>query len=145
LEQVTPACLDLARRLLAHEAGPAQRLAGWQAAESTCQKLCQALGRLVGPAGFQALLQRALFLARPEYPFLPAALGPDGPCFGELAAGVQEQEPARIHEAFVAVFGSFFWLLDTFIGDDLTRRQIRRIWPEVPLGEAGSGAEEREQ
>ncbi len=142
MKQDTGAYRDLARRLLEYEAGPAERPAGPGAAQRTCEKLGQGLAMLVGPAGFQALLQRALHLTGAEYPLLRGVQGFDGACLAGLAERTEGQDPAQVNAALVAVFGSFFWLLGTFIGDDLTQRQVRRIYPQVPLSEAGSRTEE---
>lgn len=132
----------LARRLLENEAGPAERPAGTAAAERVCAKLSDGLSRLVGPAGFRALMQRALYLARAEHPLLRNVREYDGNCLKGLAESAAGQDPIEVDAALVSVFGGFFWLLSTFIGEDLARRQIRRIWPGIPLEEADASAEE---
>ncbi len=132
---------DLARCLLQHEAGASKEAIGPAAAERICAKLEEGLARLVGPAGFQALWQRALYLARAEFPLLQAVHGPDT-CLAGIAERATVLDPAQVNGALVGLLGDFFWLLGTFIGGDLALRQVRRIWPEVPCGEASAGGKE---
>jgi hypothetical protein len=68
----TPASLeDFARRLLVHEAAGRQRTEDLAAAmERACQALHTRLTPLLGAAGVNALLGRAIALAAREFPFL---------------------------------------------------------------------------
>jgi hypothetical protein len=145
VEKATPAQRELARRLLAQEMdgqrSPATLAEG---SDRVCLRLWRQIQPLIGPAGFQSVLARALGLARAEHPFLEGVEGaePANGCLKGLAASVQGQSPAETEEGIVAVLGNFVWLLSTFIGEDLVLRLLRRAWPDVPLGEPGDGSEE---
>jgi len=136
---------DLARRLLECEAAPGEQPPGLPAADRACARLREDLAKLVGPAGFDALLRRALYLARTEHPLLEGIHASGDTCFKGLAGRASGQDPIAVNAALVAVFGRFLWLLSTFIGEDLAQRQVRRIWPELLLDQAGAGIEEAVQ
>ncbi len=136
---------DLARCLLQHEAALSEETVDLAVAERACAKLQEGLARLVGPAGFSALWQRALYLARTEFPVLQGVQSPDGTCLGGVAEHAAGLDPAQVSGALVGLLGDFFWLLGTFIGGDLTLRQVRRIWPEAPCEAASAGSKESVQ
>src|SRR3989442_9654386 len=78
-----PKMRDLARRLLAYEADPADPAdapeANRSAAFHVSEKLRRSLSTLVGAGGFRALLARALTLAKTEAHGLSAVqIKPDG-------------------------------------------------------------------
>ncbi len=134
--RVTEAVRDLARRLLAIEAGqsPSSDHAS-DAQARVCSKLRYHLVRVVGLEGFVALLSRALALAKVDAPYLagyavssagslegvPGATSPPG---GEQAA-----------EAYVTLLGHTIALLELFIGDGLTLGILYEIWPEAALSD----------
>jgi hypothetical protein len=132
----------LGRWLLAAEAAPGEQPPGEAAAERACSRLQEGLNKLVGQAGFDALMRRALHLVQREYPFLQGVQSFDGTCFVGLAERAAGQDPAKVSVAMAAVIDQFFSLLSSFIGEDLANRQVRRIWPDVPLSGAVPGAEE---
>ncbi len=96
--------------------------------ERVALKLHDALGKLVGSAGFDALLSRAMVLARRACPtlaevrVLPAG-GVEG--FREATAG---QEQATILAAAEALLAHFVELLLVLIGEDLGMRLVRMPW-----------------
>lgn len=145
MKHATPALVELARRLLEQETK--ERPDGRDladAAEQVAQKLRLHLVQLVGPAGFQALLARALTLARAGHPFLKgveAATQAETSLAG-LGAAVQGRDQAEIEAGVVAMVAGLLWLLATFIGEDLTGRLVHAVWPQVPLGNLGSDSEE---
>ena len=72
-----------------------------------CQKLSDRLARLVSPAGSQAMLSRALHLARPEFPFLEEVrVGPDG-CFDGLEEALRGVEAGAADQALLTVLDEF--------------------------------------
>jgi hypothetical protein len=89
-------------------------------------RLHQALGKLVGPAGFDVLLARALVLARRVHASLAGvAGGPGGTLTGlDDAASADGQE-----EAATAIVSHFIELLVTLIGEDLAMRLLGDLWP----------------
>jgi len=107
------------------------------AAERVCQKLSTRLSRLVSPAGSQAILSRALHLARADFSFLEqvrAGITPET-CFEELAEHINDVEDGEARQGLLAVLGILLDLLVAFIGEDLTVRLVREVWPDLPLRE----------
>ena len=126
----------LAKRLLALEAGAApDRDVLAASAVRVCEKLYQEIGQFIGPEGFNALLARALHLARSEFPFLKA-VQVGGDSGGNRLSGLTEvvigRETPEATDGIAAVLGGFIDLLGTFVGSDLTLRMVHRRWPEVP-------------
>jgi hypothetical protein len=132
----SPAMRDLARQLLAssrsspsgmtHKGGPPVH-----EAVKVCETLRIAVTRFAGSDGFEALLRRALALARAESPALKRIrLGSDGQIegFEEIAA------QSGGAEAAVALAAQLLTLLVTFIGEPLTLRLVREAWPDAQFG-----------
>ncbi|HWP49867.1 MAG TPA: hypothetical protein VNM22_22115 [Candidatus Limnocylindrales bacterium] len=142
MRQGSSGAKEMAQRLLTYEAGGLQGSEDLaKAADHACQKLYHQMVRLVGLAGFQALLMRSLNLAKTEFPFLrrvesePQA----GECLKGILEAVQDRDPVLVGEGLVAVLANFIGLLITFIGKDLALRLIRKTWPEVTLDDVSSG------
>jgi hypothetical protein len=90
-------------------------------------RLHQELGKLIGAAGFDVLLARALVLARRTRPSLAGiAAGPGGTLTGIADAGSDDGEQ---EEAATAIASHFIELLVTLIGEDLAMRLLRDLWP----------------
>ncbi len=128
---------DLARRLLASSQTPSDPHAHEVAI--AIEKLRISLTRFAGADGFVSLLRRALVLARAEVPSLESVeIGPDGhlegfePIADSANAGV---------EAAVAIIVQLLGLLDSFIGEPLTRRLLHEAWPDTALDELHSTIE----
>jgi hypothetical protein len=136
----------LALRLLRHEAHRGEDLtAVLDAAERCYGKLCTVLAQLVGVSGCQALLGRALRIATLEHPRLGSARSASEPLgsIDGLRDSLRTVTPMEASDSLATVLASLMWLLATFIGDDLTLRLLRDVWPDVSLGVAG-GEEESE-
>ncbi len=141
---------DLGRRLLAQEAeGRAASADLSTAVEAVFQKLQARLAVLLGKAGFQSVLARALHLAQTEQPLLKAVEvepAPNNPAAGIPLKGLRESvaggDAGAVATALTTLIGSFIWLLAALVGEDLVRRELRRIWPALSFPEAGSGSEE---
>ena len=90
-------------------------------------RLHQALGKLIGPAGFDVLLARALVLARRGRPVLTGVTA--GP--GGALAGLDDaaRDGAALQEGAAAVVSHFIELLIILIGEDLGMRLVRDVWP----------------
>ena len=136
-EQMHKASLEthnLARGLLRREAGTGREAAALALAiERACDRLRGRLVPLIGRVGFGALLRRALHLAQAEAPDMGVlTVGDQGkPGIGgarEFAAA-HTDDPDRIEAAFATLLAHFIALLDTFIGEALTRRVIGEGWP----------------
>src|SRR5450631_2152410 len=128
MSRASPAQMERARRLLAHEgaAGSADEAAA--AAGRVYDKLDIHLAPLLGAAGVQALLVRSATLTQGEFPFLAVA-GPDGST--KLRECLRAQDPSVATESAAALFGTFFTLITTFIGERLTVQALRRAWPKI--------------
>ena len=132
MSRATPKLRRLAERLIAYETGgnkssetktPTPCLAG--------EKLRPHLVILIGNFGFRALLSRALALANEEVRWLSAVhVKPDGSFEGldELAAQV---DPDEFFEGCVVLLAQLLRLLVAFMGEDLTLRLVREVWPKL--------------
>ena len=139
--QATPQVKSLAQRLLVYEAknspSPA-KLA--EALESCCQRLHKRLDPLVGVGGFRALLDRALYLAKIERPWLKEVEIHDYPgcelkALNEAMTGRQSTE---ISETLTIILANVIWLLVTFIGEDIVYGLIEEAWPDTKIGPIAS-------
>ncbi len=106
-----------------------------------CAKLRHPLSSLAGKAGFDALLSRALTLAKAEFPQLaPTRVGADG-CVEGLT---QVQPPLGTREAAqaeIALIAHMMALLCTFLGEALALRLIQNVWPDASLNDSDYGKE----
>ena len=128
---------DLARRLLASSQNPSEPHAPEVAI--AIEKLRISLMRFAGADGFVSLLRRALVLARAEVPSLESVkIGPDGHLEG--FEPIADSANAGVEEA-VAIIVQLLGLLDSFIGEPLTRRLLREAWPDTALDELHSTIE----
>lgn len=133
----TPRQQATARWLLTAELGDGEgALAGpVAAAERVFQKLSDRLAGLFTLIGSEALVARAVDLSHAEFPFLDearTARHADALTLRlwDCAAGAV---PDQAREGFEAVLGTLIALLILFIGEDLTFRVLREVWPELPL------------
>ena len=109
---------ELARAGGSHDADVAARI---------MTQLCQALGKLIGPAGIDVLIARALVLARRGHPVLAGVTA--GP--GGTLTGLDDAASNRValQEAAMAIISQFIELLVTLIGEDLALRLVGDVWP----------------
>jgi hypothetical protein len=121
---INPKIRDLAQRLLSLES-TAENLSdsNTSAVRIVSEKLRRPLSRLAGTAGFRSLLMRALTLAKREAPLLD---------------GVQVKEDGSLEgldgeetEAGAVLIAYLVELLETFIGESLTLRLLKDIWPSL--------------
>ena len=136
LSRATPTLRRVAQQLLALEA------AGDTAADAqtppvvrVCETLRRSLSRLLGVAGFRAILVRALALAADDVRGLQAvhvtAVGSlEG--WGEGAGHLSHDELTQGGELLIA---QLIGLLVTFIGAALTARLVQEAWPELSSGD----------
>lgn len=142
MTQAAPAVRELARRLLALEVGEDGR-SDARAALRALDELRIYLARLVGVAGFQALLARALALAKAEAPWLAAVhVDPGGTPLGLYEAALGQSAEA-VEQGNLALLSQSIGLLVTFIGAALTMRMVRDIWPDALVDDIRIGLEER--
>lgn len=131
----TPKVKEFARQLLAYEAAAGKSAgANPSAAFRVCEKLRHLLGTLTGTAGFRSLLSRALALSNEDVRWLKAVhVKADGSLegLGDLEGKVSKGDFAK---GEVSLIACLLGLLVTFIGEDLTLRLVRDVWPEAPFG-----------
>jgi hypothetical protein len=135
MKRVTAKTRGFAERLIAYETTVGKSDASTPpSAFLVCEKLSPLLTTLLGNVGFSALLSRALALARSEVAWLRALrVGPGGSLegFAEPPAHVSPDETVR---GAVALAAQLLQLLATFIGEDLTLRFVREVWPKLATG-----------
>jgi hypothetical protein len=125
---------ELALKVMAHHTGPA---AGAEAIAAAARRAYDDLARvsapLIGQGGFEALTDRALHLARQEFPCLVHTPDPEHAAgsFSQVVVCLERQDPAVATEAAAAVFATLTGLLVTFIGEPLTTRLLRKAWPDA--------------
>jgi hypothetical protein len=125
---------NIAERLIAYEAnGNKSSESKTPAAFQVCEKLRPHLATLMGNAGFRALLSRALALANTEVPWLRALhVRSDG--FFEGLDELQAQlAPGEFFEGKVVLLAQLLGLLEAFIGESLTVRVVREVWPKLSV------------
>lgn len=115
----------LAREGAGHSAGECAA-----AASRVYDTLHAHLDPLLGAAGVQALLVRSAKLTQREFSFLEGSLLEGSTT---LHQRLQAQEGAVAANAAAALFGSFFSLLTTFIGERLTTQILGRAWPTTEV------------
>jgi hypothetical protein len=116
----SPALRDLARRLLEDEAGPQDEPAIAAVAEEVFGKLRGRLAKLIGAGGFEALLARALKVAKAASPALEQVNVTPGGGLAGLSASLAGRSAAEALDASVSLLAQLLELIAAFIGDDLT-------------------------
>jgi hypothetical protein len=132
---------DLAERLIAAESRGEKSPEVPGAISLVVERLRPDLQTLMGSMGFRALLSRALAKASAEYAWLSALhVKSDGSLEGlsqlELESHVTS---GTIADGRAALLAQLLGLLTSFIGESVTLRLVRNIWPNVPLGDLDSG------
>jgi hypothetical protein len=126
---------EFAKRLIAHERAAKSGQAELTAALLVCNRLRPHLATLMGNIGFKALLSRALALAAAEIPsLLILHINADGSFERAEGAGVD-----RTSEGGVVLVAQLLGLLATFIGEDLTLRLVRDVWPKASFDKSDPG------
>ena len=136
MSRATPKMRDFAERLIAYESR-GYKTSGNKtvAAFRACEKLRPHLATLLGSTGFHALLSRALALARAEAPRLCAV---QVKADGSLAAADAPETPLDANEPVeggVVLLALLLGLLVAFIGENLTQRLLRDVWPKLTVSE----------
>lgn len=136
---------DMVSVILTAEMGEQTSVEGLtDAARRASEKLAVLLSGLVTIAGSQALFARALYLTRTEYPFLAGVrvgTAPEASLAG-LDASLAGTDFQRAREGISAFFASLIGLIDTFLGEALTRRLLDQVWPEQAFDRTDSDQRE---
>ena len=126
MNRSSPAQIKRAKQLLAHESAISND--GACAAGQVFEKIHAHLDSLVGAAGVQALLVRSAQLTRSEFAFLEGTVVDSSTNLRECLQG---QEPSLAGAAAAALFGAFFTLITSYIGERLTTQALRAAWPTI--------------
>jgi hypothetical protein len=118
----------LSTRLIGNDPSGRQRRA-----EDAFVELGIRLSTMVGREGYRALVTRALDLATEEFPQLSdvrPGLSTPGRLVG-LPHDSGLSAPPDQKCALVATLAALLWLLDQFVGEDLTHALVGEVWPWV--------------
>lgn len=130
LRRPDPAHIERARHLLAHEAVAGSGDPGATTAPGRVyDKLHAHLSPIVGAAGVQLLFVRSAKLAQGEFAWSAEVSILDGST--KLRDALQAKDPAIATESAAVLFGTFFTLITTFIGERLTMQVLRAAWPTL--------------
>lgn len=136
MSRTTPQMRKLAEFLIASETrGKVSLEMKSPPAFDVCEKLRPYLATLMGKVGFHALLSRALAVAGADDASLRSwKVNPDGSLgrSGESGAPVDSENRAAASAALVS---QLLTLLVAFIGENLTVRVVRELWPKLPLSD----------
>lgn len=131
----------LARRLLIYEANDGNQ-SQLQAASQAIEKLGLYLTKFVGTAGFQALLERAVVLAKAhESRLVSGATSAEhiSVRFDNIRLGRSAEEDRT---GQMALLTQLLSLLITFMGQSVTMHMVQEVWPGARLDDVNSSAKE---
>src|SRR3954447_19970081 len=121
--------LDLAARILALEAkahgGAEPRLL----AQNAIKRLHDIMFPLIGTAGFRALLVRAHHLAKREHGSVGSLVVAPASS-PNLVPARADDGPSLTDDAVTALLAALLDLFCTFIGEELTLRQVHHVWTD---------------
>ena len=104
-----------------------------------CEKLRPRLATLMRDAGFRALLSRAL--ASSEVRWLHGVYVKADGSLEELEELHVQLAPDECSEARVVLLAQLLGSLVAFIGEDVTLRLVREVWPNNPINDLDFGKE----
>ena len=144
MSRAAPKMRDFAERLIAYETRRNRSSATkTSVACLVIDKLRPQLATLMGNIGFHALLLRTLALANPEFPWLRAVqVKAEGSLEGLDELGTQV-DPDDVFEGCAVLLAQMLGLLVAFIGEDLTLRLVREVWPKLSLNNLDVGKGDR--
>ena|ERR1039457_1147160 len=134
MSRATPEMRKFAKRLIVCETnGNKSSATKSPAAFPIPAKLRPQLTTLVGNGGFRALLSRALVLAQADVPWLRAVTVKTDGTLGGLEKIHAQLAPYELLEGRIVLLAELVGLMIAFIGESLTLRLVREVWPKVPL------------
>ena len=136
MNRTTLSMRNFTKRLMAHETfGNESSETKSPAAFHIWEELRPHLATLMGDGGFRALLARALVLASAEAPSLRAVyVKADGTLAG-LEKLQAQLDANQLFECNIVLLAQLLGLLVAFIGENLTLRLMREVWPKVPFSD----------
>lgn len=144
MSRAAPKMRDFAERLIAYETGKNKSSeTKTPAACLVIEKLRPQLATLMGNIGFRALLSRTLALANTEFPWLRAVhVKAEGSLEGLDELGSQV-DPDEIFEGCAVLLAQMLGLLVALIGENLTLRLVREVWPNLSVSSLDVGKGDR--
>ena len=134
MSRATPQMRNFARCLIAYEtlenkSSGTTPPAGFH----VCEMLRLHLATFMGKTGFHTLLSRSLALSTAEVPWLCAVRVKADDSLEGLEELHAQLDPDEFFEGRVVLLAQLLGLLVAFIGEKLTVRLVREVWPKVPL------------
>jgi len=125
--------IDVARRVLEHEAHGPDPAGRAEAVQTAFLRLGDHMRDLLGSRGVVALVGRALNLAIREHRGLAGVtLSTELPAtFTGLAEALAKETPESATEAGNAILAHFLNLLVILLGDELAMDPVRTLWPHA--------------
>jgi hypothetical protein len=132
MAQPSPKLVELARRIVEHEAGGSDPAASAAAVEAACLRLKDHLVDMLGTGGVAAVLGRALHLAQREQPLLAEVSVSEQPgaCFMGLAESLAASTDEGATTAATALLEHTLDLLVMLLGEELGMKPVRNLWPQ---------------
>ena len=124
---------ELSRQLIENQIGPGTGSEGGAlGAFEACERLRPYLTSLMGKDGFHALLSRAVSVAQSEVAALSSVtVSPDGSLSTTLHGAEVSEDSHEAAEGGVVILAQLLGLLVAFIGENLTLRIVRDLWPSL--------------
>ena len=125
--------IDVARRVLEHEAHGSDPGDRAKAVQTAFIRLGDHMRDLLGSRGVVALIGRALNLAIRQHRGLAGVtLGPELPVtFMGLTEALAKETPENATEAGNAILAHFLHLLIILLGHELAMHPVRKLWPNA--------------
>ena len=134
MSRATPQMRHFARCLIAYETPEMKSFeAETPAGFPVCEKLRVHLATFMGKTGFHTLLARSLALSIEEVPWLCAVRARADDSLEGLEELQAQLGPKEFSDGEVVLLAQLLGLLVAFIGENLTLRLVRDVWPEIPL------------
>ena len=146
MSRATPKMRDFAERLIAYETTKNKSSeTKIRAAFLVGEKLRPQLAALMGNVGFCALISRALALTSAEVPWLRALHVNADSSFQGLDEFGAQVDPDEIFKGRVVLLAQLLGLLVAFIGEKLTLRLVREVWPKLSLNDVDLGTRDKNE
>ena len=131
---------DVAEAIVANETlGNGSSVGKLPAGCLAVEKLQPHLAALMGNTGFNSLINRARALGSTDFAWLGASPAKLEGFLDDLYEAGGQVEADEFREGCVILLSHLLGLLTAFIGQDLTLRLVREIWPELALKELEVG------
>jgi hypothetical protein len=110
-----------------------------------CERLRLCLTGLSGICGFRALLSRALILSEREVPWMKAIQAKLDGSLGGIDEIKERLPQEEIFQGGLVLVAELVRLMVGFIGEDLTLRLVREVWPGASLDNVGQNEESKNE